>query len=317
LDRQNRNFRRVVFAFAAVMAAGLAFVLLAQSNSGNGGAPEPSVEEVLSSDDKPEVTEPWVPPSEIIEEKSDPANKALKVVVNEEENPFFTSSFTTCANATYYGILYFDKNVLYTSGNSAQTPSASVIKVFIMEYAYHQIAQGKLSPDSTIAGRNLKSLIETMIQDSNNEAANILIDEFGMSEMNAFWQNNGYASTVLQRRMLDMDARNAGKDNYTSLDDCQAFLTKLYSNREVYPYSEMLAIMKGQNVRTKIPVNLPSGVVVAHKTGELNDVENDIGIVFSEGSDYAIIALTFNPSSSAAACSAIAQLARAAYDFVP
>jgi beta-lactamase class A len=232
------------------------------------------------------------------------------------DDPFAESDFTACANQTYYSILYFDEDTLYTSGNSSRTPSASVIKVFIMEYAFHLMGTGAFAPDSVIGASTLSALVETMIQDSNNEATNALIDAFGMDEINAFLAESGYSDTVLQRHMLDNVARSAGLENLTSLDDCMRILEKLYANRETYPYSEMLAIMKGQNVRTKIPLSLPADVSVANKTGELDDVENDIGIVFAadEGSDYAIVALTFEPFSSSGARSAIAQLARSAYD---
>jgi beta-lactamase class A len=235
---------------------------------------------------------------------------------NAGENPFAESDFTACANQTYYSILYFDEDTLYTSGNSSRTPSASVIKVFIMEYAFHLMGTGAFAPDSAVGGSTLSALVETMIQDSNNEATNALIDAFGMEEINGFLAESGYSDTVLQRHMLDNVARSAGLENFTSLDDCMRVLEKLYANRETYPYSEMLAIMEGQNVRTKIPLSLPADVSVANKTGELDDVENDIGIVFAadEGSDYAIVALTYGPFSSSGARSAIAQLARSAYD---
>jgi beta-lactamase class A len=252
--------------------------------------------------------------SETIAENNSPDDLSQDTVISAENSPFSESSFTTCANYVYYGIFYFDENTLYTSGNSSKTPSASVIKVFIMEYAFHLMSTGELTPDSVISGRDLNSLIQTMIQDSNNEATNILIDAFGMDRINDFLIQNDYSDTVLQRRMLDTAARSAGKENFTSLDDCLKILKKFYLNREIYPYSEMLEIMRGQNIRTSIPRNLPADVSIANKTGELDDVENDIGIVFTEGSDYAVVALTYEPVSLGDAQSAIAQLAQFAYD---
>lgn len=232
-----------------------------------------------------------------------------------EGGPFAGSAFNTCAEQAYYGILYFDKDILYSSNNSARTPSASVIKVFIMEYAFYLVSQGELAQDALMGGSTLDALVRTMIQDSNNEATNMLIDTFGMEAINAFFESRGYSDTVVQRRMLDYSARDAGRENYTSLNDCLAFLEKLYQNRTAYPYSEMLEILKGQNVRTKIPMGLPYGTSVANKTGELDDVENDIGIVFGDTSDFALVALTYGPYSTEGARSAIAELANVSYEW--
>ena len=218
------------------------------------------------------------------------------------------------AGNVYYGVYYFASGDYSTSGASAKTPSASVIKVFIMEYAFSQNTRGLLDLDGTLNGRTILSLITSMIQQSDNNSTNALIDHFGMGTLNAFFLLQGYADTVLERRMLDLDRRAAGYDNYTSLDDCMSFLKKLYANQDEEPYRNMMDIMKGQQIRTKIPLKLPGGVTVASKTGELNDVENDIGIVFAESSPFAIVVLSGNVRNPANMRTAIADLALSAYN---
>ena len=226
------------------------------------------------------------------------------------------SGLTLNAANVYYGVYYFDSGSLSTSGNSAKTPSASVIKVFIMEYAFYQNALGLLDLDEALGGLTVLSQITLMIQQSDNNATNALIDFFGMDELNAFFLQRGYGDTVLDRRMLDFDRRAAGFDNYTSLEDCMAFLIKLFNNRAEEPYMHMIEIMKGQQVRTKIPLKLPSGVIAASKTGELDDVENDIGIVFAENAPFAIVVLSSGALSTANMRNAIADFALEAYNIV-
>lgn len=63
-----------------------------------------------------------------------------------------------------------------------------------------------------------------------------------------------------------------GSENYTTLQDTMKFLKSLYENRDNQKYSAMLEIMKGQQVRTKIPSQID--IPVANKTGELATVEN-------------------------------------------
>ncbi|REC32993.1 serine hydrolase [Enterococcus pseudoavium] len=200
-----------------------------------------------------------------------------------------TAALTANAEQVYYGVYYFKSGQEFSSHNSAPTVSASVIKVFIMEYAF---SQGNLNQQ--VQGKTIHDWVIPMIQQSDNEATNVLIEYFGMAPLNQFFQAQGYLDTHLERKMLDTVARSSGKENYTSLNDCMAFLKKLYLKQENYPQSAMLDIMKGQTIRTKIPSKLPSEIVVANKTGELDNAENDIGLVLTEENPFAIVVLTKN-----------------------
>ena len=222
------------------------------------------------------------------------------------------SALYSNAERVTYCVYYYESGDYSVGGISTKTPSASVIKVFIMEYAFTQSALGKLDLQEPLRGTTILSQITSMIQYSDNDATNALIDRLGMDAINAFLLEQGYTDTVLGRKMLDYDRRAAGFDNYTSVEDCMSFLDKLYAGNDGI-YLQMLEIMKGQQVRTKIPSKLPSGVVVANKTGELDDVENDIGIVFAEGAPFAIVVLTDGVRNSAGMRNAIADLALSAY----
>ena len=217
------------------------------------------------------------------------------------------------ANDVYYGICFLETGEYISSGNSSKTPSASVIKVFIMEYVFHLKSQGLLDMDETLGGKTIAALVSAMIQQSDNGATNTLIDFLSMQSINEFLIEAGYSDTVLGRKMLDFEMRDSGSDNYTSLDDCITFLKKIYANRSDDSYSQMLDILKGQQIRTKIPSKLPSGLVVANKTGELDSVENDIAIVFADGSPYAIVVLTNGVGDSAGMRAAIADFSLAVY----
>lgn len=211
------------------------------------------------------------------------------------------------AEQVYYGVYYFKNNQELSSHNSAPTVSASVIKVFIMEYAFT-----KANPTEIVQGKSLNEWIIPMIQQSDNEATNVLIEHFGMETLNQFFQAQGYRDTRVERKMLDNVARSQGKENYTSLNDCMIFLKKLYQQRENYPQSTMLEIMKGQTVRTKIPSKLAGEITVANKTGELDNAENDIGLILTEDNPFALVVLTKNMTSVAGIRNAIGDFALAA-----
>jgi beta-lactamase class A len=273
-------------------------------------SPEPAQEESteLSPEESPEPSE------ETTEPPPEPLPETPEQTPEPSENPFSEAELLRHAQSVYYSIYFFNQGELYSNDASPRMSAASVIKVFIMYYAYEQIAQGVLSESDHIAGQTVRRLIELMIQHSDNTATNTLITHFGMDTISQFVFEQGYTDTVLQRRMLDMQARAAGRDNYTSTRDSLAFLMRLYENREVFPYNVMLEIMRGQAVRTKIPLLLPVGTVVANKTGELHDVENDIGLVFTENGTFAIVVLTSGVRDTASARREIGRMALLAYE---
>ena len=203
------------------------------------------------------------------------------------------------AGKVAYGVYYFNDKKYLSNNNNAQMVSASIIKVFIMEYLYDNGRIGE-----TVEGQSVQNLIEQMITVSDNNATNTLIDHVGIETLNNYFSEKGYSSTKLQRKMLEQ-----GGENYTSLQDAMKFLKTLYENQGNSNYSAMLEIMKRQQIKTKIPSQLD--IPVANKTGELATVENDIGIVFSD-KPYAIVVLTNDVSNSQEVQAGIGSLAKEA-----
>lgn len=208
-------------------------------------------------------------------------------------------TLNSSAGKVAYGIYYFNNGKYVSNNYNSPMTSASVIKVFIMEYIYDK---GRINESA--GGQSVSSLVEQMITVSDNNATNMLIDHIGMDTLNQFFKEKGYSNTKLNRKMLA-----SGNENLTSLNDTMSFLKKLYQNKGKAPYSTMLDTMKRQQVKTKIPSKI--SVPVANKTGELGSVENDIGIVFSD-KPFAIVVLTNEVSNSANARSGIGSLAKEA-----
>ena len=191
----------------------------------------------------------------------------------------------------------------------ARMQAASLIKLYIMGAVYENydniIAQyGQSSVDS-----NLNSMITV----SDNDAANTLDSSAGMSVVNDFCSQEGYSSTHMGRLLL---ASNQYDDNYTSVSDCGHFLKKVYKgNQESDAHAQAeFALLAAQTRRNKIPAQMPSGVSVANKTGELSDVENDAGIIYNSQNDLIIVFMSENVPQPGSAQSTIASLSRQIYD---
>jgi beta-lactamase class A len=110
-------------------------------------------------------------------------------------------------------------------------------------------------------------------------------------------------------------------DNYTTPREMMFLLEKIYKKEAASGQSceKMIDIMKNcQTGYNRILKYLPrEKVEVAHKTGSLRDVKNDVGIVFpEEKSPYIICVFTKDQIDSTAGEEAIAEASKAAYEYM-
>lgn len=222
--------------------------------------------------------------------------------------------------------------------NPQRMNSASLIKIYIMIEALRQAKEGILALDElltvTAASRvggagelefaaygsqyTILRLVEVMITESDNTATNLLIDRIGMDSVNRCIAGLKATDTELARRMMDFSARQEGRDNYTSVTDMISVLERLYRRSCLDPFCDsiMLAILKQQQDRVKIPLYLPPGTIVAHKTGELDYTEHDAGIVYGPKHPYTAAIMAGQLMDVAYGRHVIAGLSKLIYDYI-
>jgi beta-lactamase class A len=185
---------------------------------------------------------------------------------------------------------------------------ASVIKIPVMIEAYHQIEQGRLALGTKLTleqhhklpgsgslqffrNKSILSvgrLIELMITDSDNTATAMLIEKLGMYRINATMKKIGMKKTIL--RDWTMLNKLPGHHNVTSPEDMLRVMEKMYEGRLISKAASeaMLATMKRQHHKWGIARFLPPDVVVANKTGSLDFVRNDVGIIWQNNKPYIV-----------------------------
>lgn len=201
--------------------------------------------------------------------------------------------------------------------NEQRMQAASLIKLYIMGAVYENY--------ETLTGQygqsTMDSWLYSMVTVSDNDAANALVNALGggdsvtgMSVVNAFCQAHGYTSTSMGRMLLQSNAQG---DNYTSVTDCGHFLKAVYERDSAeFPYADaMFDLLADQTRRNKIPAQMPEGVHVANKTGELSNVENDAGILYDTENDLVLVFMSENLSQPGSAQSTIASVSRQIYDY--
>jgi beta-lactamase class A len=172
---------------------------------------------------------------------------------------------------------------------------------------------------------NLLDLLTLMIIISDNTAANLCMTRVSISSVNKTLASMNLSGTVLQRKMMDMVAKERGLDNFTTPSDMARLLESLTNQSILSPNSCDLAlgIMKRQQVNDRLPLLIPPQVTIAHKTGEWIGVRHDVGIIFVESGAVVISALTKNFDTQidkgligGEASALIARISRLVYDAV-
>jgi beta-lactamase class A len=171
---------------------------------------------------------------------------------------------------------------------------------------------GGLTPSVTrITNSDLATM---MIAVSDNSAANVLIDRVGMQNVNALMDSLGLTHTRLQRKMMDVKAAEQGRENISTPREMMLLLEQIYRGKVLDKqmtddFFKMLSTHKS----SAISRDLPDGLQIADKPGELEGVRTDSGIVFAHNRPYAISIMTSYLHDERAGSEALAQISIAAY----
>ncbi len=213
----------------------------------------------------------------------------------------------------------------------AVMPTASTIKLAILAELYRQEQRGggarladayladsaDVVPGSDILGGlsfgvtrlTNRDLATFMIGVSDNGASNVLIRRVGMERVNGLLDTLGLRETRLRRRMLDLEAARAGRENTATARELVALLEALWSGRVVTgalrdDFFRVLATPKERY----LPRLLPEQARIASKPGWLEGVRVDAGIGFAPNRPFAIAVMISYAGDERAAELAISEL---------
>lgn len=197
--------------------------------------------------------------------------------------------------------------------------SASSIKIFILATAFLRQHQGKLNlsqkhvltDEEKVTGTGViqnmepgtvltyRELLNHMIEESDNTATNIIIDAVGgMDVVNETAKKYGATQTKLQRKMMDTDALNAGRDNETTAKDLGVMIKKIYNRQVVSKKAskQMLTLLKANKTQDKLNHDLPKSAVSYHKDGEFTEygVQNDTAIIQNKKGAFVVSVMSEN-----------------------
>lgn len=230
--------------------------------------------------------------------------------------------------------------------------SASVRKIAILMAALKSVNEGKLSLSQSVVIQRkyqknrsgcfqylqpgftitLQDVLVMMIIVSDNTCTGTLVDMLGVEYINSFSRKIGLKGTKIKRGFPPLGKEDLKKfmDTTTPNDigllldlivqgsqDSQV-AAKLGSTPELCQLA--LNILSWQVHNSMLPLLLPRGTTIAHKTGTRRGVHNDAGVVYVNGKPSFILAVFVHEGATspqkAEAAKVIAKICKTCYDSI-
>lgn len=235
----------------------------------------------------------------LVDHKISAKSKADTTVNEVHEDPqtaaaaqaAFTSSVTSAINSysaanldVGVSMIDLDTGTQTNIGEPAAFTAASTTKVLAAAAYLHQVEQGTHSLIETIDGQQAQTLLQKMINVSDNDAWHSIIEAVGEDNLQAYAQSIGLTSYQRDTNVI------------TASDEAK-LLQQLYNHKLINTAHTNLLLSFMQNTSNEdlIPSGLPSSATVYHKYGYLGGELHDAAIIVYNGHR---IALTIYTKSS-------------------
>lgn len=167
--------------------------------------------------------------------------------------------------------------------------------------------------------RTIYSLVYDMIIVSSNLATNLIIELVDAKNVTNTLRSIGAKDILVLRGVEDTKAYEAGLVNKVTAYDLMLLFEKIDHEELVNAEAsmEMMDILLDQQFNDIIPAKLPKRVKVAHKTGWIQGIHHDSGIVYlPDGKKYALVLLSKDLKDEAAGVKAMATVSEMIYNYI-
>lgn len=222
------------------------------------------------------------------------------------------------------------------SVNNMPLYSASLIKAFVMAKTYenmdavleNEAAYMKTTVDNAAVPTKVNDLLWNMITVSDNESCNELArlqsdaHDFlkGAEEVDLFIQEEGFADTTFQSTLhpSSSSSQSLGGRNTTTVEDCGRLLEMIYNGECVSEEAsaEMMNLLLNQQNTAKIPAGISGEIQTANKTGETDEDQHDIAIVWGPKTTYILCVMSQDFSNGNTAIENIRSISKVVYNYL-
>ena len=179
-----------------------------------------------------------------------------------------------------------DINIYMANTEKDYLPAASTIKLYIGLSILDKIDKGQLAYTGDI-----KRDLDLSLRLSDNDATNRLIEVVGgFDVVNSYIKSFTKKSrTRLNRLML-----GPGKDNTANAQDLASALYEIYRNKSEAGKDMANSLANSSTKRVKLLKNIKPAYKTFNKTGELNQIQNDVALVETKSQAFIISVMTEN-----------------------
>jgi beta-lactamase class A len=238
---------------------------------------------------------------------------------------------------------YFEEietGYLYGMHENKEMVSAGCIKLPLAMVLLKEVENGKIQLESKIkieledkihgvngiihefSGKEytLFDLFIAMLIQSDNTAANKIIEVLGMERINQLFKDMGIRNTKLKRITTDIKLEQDELENTTTsydLSKCFKLLyLKQYLNEE--NCNLIINILKKQQVTNKIPFYVPREIQhnIASKGGSLENVENDTALIIIPKGKFIFTVMANNLPNNVYGITTISRVGKMVWDVI-
>lgn len=321
-----------LFLFAIILLGWLAVVTGQVPALPGPKVPQPSGQISVASNNKPAVTPARVTPGQPLTATVPalpPTPTKAPTTLEEAVSQVIAKDKTSLGEDAEFGLLIhnLDTGERLAINSDDLFESASLYKLFVMLTVFYDISGGRMSlddqitliPDANAANEDgytivtpgnslaVRELLEHMIIDSNNTASLMLLFQVRSTRMKDIVAALGFTGS---------DFSDTWNFKVTA-QDLDLFFSRLADLKLLGPkYDQlMLDLLSRSQPRDRIPALLPPGTNIANKTGNLEGIINDAGIVYLPNGNRLLISVLTHYVNDVAARQFIAELSLSVYNF--
>ena len=211
-------------------------------------------------------------------------------------------------------VYHFGSSQALSMSGDLDFASASTIKILILAALARGFDDGRFSPDEKVAVRQdlklegsgalnwLETGLKLSLRDpawlmtaiSDNTASNICIEMVGIEKINELGDEIGVGKTHLGRMFMGANAPPGPPRNRATADGLVAILRAIENDSVASPgkCAWIRSCLDDQQHVDRLPRHLPEGIAYRGKTGTIEGIAHDCGVLSGPGGKIAVAVLT-------------------------
>lgn len=207
----------------------------------------------------------------------------------------------------------YNENVQMISAGCMKLPIAVSVIKFVQDGKGSFLDKIKIEEEDKVYGTGILhefdnreytifELLVAMLIQSDNTAANKLIDLVGIDNINEDIVEQGLKNTKLNRKTSDERAASSGVENITSALDLSKIWKHLYNASFLNEKNSTMLrdILQRQQMKNKLALYIPDDLKfeISSKTGDKAGVENDTALIHTQKGTFTFTVLSMGIPNS-------------------